>query len=161
MTPAERVVVEAARAFIRAAVPRPDELQSLDEAVAALDAERFDSIKDGHREIPTTWDQVVEGDEIYSAKTRRWYEVREAGALPEGRRKIVAAGLPRPIKPMAVGDVLVRRGRTGQAVDMFASVLWSMPTTPSLPAASIDQAPAEVPDVAQDPEASEDDDQAT
>jgi hypothetical protein len=117
----------------------------------ALEAERADPA--APLEISTTWDQVVEGDEIYSAKTRRWYQVREAGALPEGRRKIVAAGLPRPIRPMAVGDVLVRRGQTGKAVDMFAGVLWSMPTMPAQPEGKA--GPVDVSDIAQDPEASE------
>ncbi len=153
MTPGERVVVEAAIRFCTG--PSQYDDAEIHQAVRALLAERADPATP--QQISTTWDQVVEGDEIYSAKTHRWYPVTEAGALAEGRRKIVAKGLPKPIKPMGVHDVLVRRGATGQAADMFASVLWSMPTLPSLPAASPDQVPAEVPDVAQDPEASEPD----
>jgi hypothetical protein len=168
VTPAERVVVEAAVRLETGQADYPPlgeavrletgqaDYPPLGEAVRALLAERADPATP--REISTTWDQVVEGDEIYSPKTRKWYPVTEAGALAaSGRRKVVAKGLPQPIRPMGVHDVLIRRGATGQAVDMFASVLWSMPTLPSLPAASLNQAPAEVPDVAQDPEASEPD----
>lgn len=74
-------------------------------------------------EINTTWGLVVESDEIYSAKTGRWYPVRGSVAMPDGTHvKIFAKGLPRPIiKP--VGDpVRVRRGPTGKAVDMFAVI---------------------------------------
>lgn len=154
MTPAERVVVRTAIEFINAPRPCPDEFQNLGEAVAALEAERAA----GGRvvtETIRTWSEVVEGDEIFSVKTRKWYEVTESGAMPEGRWKIVAKGLPKPIRPVAAGDVTVRRGETGAVVDMFASVLWSGPTLPSQPTSG--PAPVEIPDAAHDPEASESD----
>jgi hypothetical protein len=153
VTPGERVVVEAARRWYARVADGPHEDERLCEAIRALEAERAAG-GTVVTETERTWDQVVEGDEIYSAKTRKWYPVRESGALPDGRWKIVAAGLPKPIRPMASADVMVRRGETGLTVDMFASVLWSMPTLPSQPAVAIE---VPVPDVAHDPEASEPD----
>lgn len=155
MTPAERVVVETARRwYSRVAEDGPHADEELCEAIRALEAERSAG-GPAVTEQPMAWDQVVEGDEIYSDKTGKWYHVTESGAMPGGRRKIVTRELPKPIRPMASAGVLVRRGETGKAVDVFASVLWSMPTLPSQPTAGA--APIEAADAAHDPEASETD----
>ena len=124
MTPAERVVVEAA---IRWAAATADDALAYQvfEAVNALKAERAGTEP---TEVDLTWGQVVESDEIYSDKTGKWYRVHEMARGQDGRVKIVAEGLPEPIRPKATDPIRVRRGATGTAVDVFASVLWSMPT---------------------------------
>jgi hypothetical protein len=79
-------------------------------------------------EQPLTWGEVVESDEIYSAKTRKWYPVRMTVRSPDGRTVTVEAiGIPRFTKP--AGDpVRVRRGPTGRAVDVV-TVIFSGPTS--------------------------------
>lgn len=122
LTPGERVVVEAAIRWRRG--PNVGH-QYLMDAVDALEAERADP--DALVEQEITWGQVVEGDEIYSPKTGRWYEVTRAvhAGGTEGKSLINAKGIPRGLKPNSADPVKVRRGPTGNAVDMFASVLWS------------------------------------
>lgn len=73
-----------------------------------------------------TWGEVVESDEIYSAKTGRWYEVIEVRARG-ARVAIRAVNLPKVIEPLATDKVTVRRGATGEAVDMMISILYSGP----------------------------------
>jgi hypothetical protein len=160
MTPAERVVVEAAQRWTRwrrtngATVAEPPEI-GLQDAVNALWAERADPATSVEQTI--TWDQVVVGDEIYSAKTRKWYPVTATlGTQSDGRVKIWATGLPKFIRPAGVTDVQVRRSAMGRAVDMFASVLWSGHSAPdAVPVKDPGPTFAEV-DLATDPEASED-----
>lgn len=124
MTPAERLVVEAAlRAHNTAG---PDRYAELHLAVQALEQERAGAPVEQRVECDLTWGQVVEGDEIYSAKTGKWYAVtsavRHIGAPTvlvrcQGMAKAIIKPLDDPVK--------VRRGETGQAVDVIASVLWS------------------------------------
>jgi hypothetical protein len=119
------VVVEAAVRVVNptATVGVLGALADLHRAVAALEAERADPDAPTEQEI--TWSQVVEGDEIYSPKTDRWYEVTRAVHPAGGKSKINAKGIPKPLQPDSAALVKVRRGPTGVAVDMFASVLWS------------------------------------
>lgn len=149
MNPAERVVVAAARKW--AAAPDSDKarLELLEAVVAlkALEAAGGPVVT----EVTRPWRDVVVGDEIYSARTRKWYEVTATVMLDDGRVKVWAKGLPKPIRPMAVADVLVRRGEMGLAVDVFASVLWSGQNAPDAPETS---GPIIEVDVTQDPEAS-------
>jgi len=72
------------------------------------------------------------GDEIYSDRLDRWYEVTTTVAMIEkpGHVKIWAKGLPKAIEPKAGGPVRVRRGEMGQAVDILASVVWSGQSSP-------------------------------
>lgn len=65
------------------------------------------------------WGLVAESDEIYSAKTGKWYPVTESKAISGNRQKVTATGLPKPIIKPAGETVQVRRGVTGEAIDMF------------------------------------------
>jgi hypothetical protein len=145
VTPAERVVVEAA---LRWHADMADELNAAElyGAVDALLAERADPATPTEQDI--TWGQVVVGDEIYSDKTRRWYEVTNTVILGSdtGRVKIHVKGLPEPIEPKLIAPVTVRRSEMGKAVDMFASVLWSGQALPDQPAATEPELAVEVPD---------------
>jgi hypothetical protein len=141
MTPAERVVVEAAVRWVQSLpTPLPDSaaprLIDVRDAVDALLAERA-----GPRPatVPLTWGQVVEGDQLYRApnggpaqpgQPGNWHEVLQTGLLGNhGRVRIHVKGLPRPIEPEAHKPVIVRRGKTGQAVDALGGVLWSGPSS--------------------------------
>jgi hypothetical protein len=126
MTPAELKVIEAALAYWRDA-EAADSHNALMLAVEALKADR----KAGP-EMPLTWGQVVESDQIWSGKTSKWYEVISAAGLSGGRVRIEAKGLPKAITPAAAGSVRVRRGATGQTMDMW-NVVWSAQTIPSTP----------------------------
>lgn len=75
------------------------------------------------------WGQVVESDEIHSAKTGRWYEVVSTSTTRTEAR-IHLAGIAKPlVKPVAetVPPEMIRRGATGKAVDLFV-VAFSGPT---------------------------------
>lgn len=138
MTPGERVVVEAAIRYRteehpgRGAKAHIDLLQAVD---VLLTERELLAERDTPAELDLTWGQVVEGDEIYSAKTDRWYPVTRT--VRSDRRqadhdyvKVNALGIPKAIQANAAGPVKVRRGATGTAVDMFAVVLWSAQTRP-------------------------------
>jgi hypothetical protein len=89
-------------------------------------------------EQDTRWGLVVESDEIYSAKTNRWYEVvRSVASLDGTTIGIFIKGQPKPIRKPVGDPVRVRRGATGRAVDMFA-VIFSGQTRPE--AVGMDQA---------------------
>lgn len=79
-----------------------------------------------------TWGEVVESDEIRSAKTGKWYEVTSSVRLKNGKMKVIAKGLPKAIEMAADKPVELRRGPTGEAVDMFTRVLWSGPANPDV-----------------------------
>lgn len=76
------------------------------------------------------WGLVVESDEIWSERTERWYVVSGSVRIKDtdtvkvfiGGRQ---AGPPKPIKEM----VLVRRGPTGDAVDVL-QLIFSGQTMP-------------------------------
>lgn len=139
MTPAERVVVEAAVRFCT-----DDRISSdadLQNAVDALLAERAGPQPET---VEITWAQVVEGDEIYrtpsggpippDSPAGKWFTVTDrAGLLPgTDRIRLHARGISRPIQPQAAKLVRVRRGATGKAVDMLGSVMWSGASAPTL-----------------------------
>lgn len=154
MTPAERVVVAAAVRWHENpnGERAPDLDKMLDAAVQALLAERADPA--APTDSTMRWADVVEGDEIYSDNTRWWYAVMSSGPLAGTPRvRVVAKGLPKAIEPAAAAPVRVRRGPTGLAVDMFATVLWSGTSGPIVPES--ETGPVLEPDTAHDPEASE------
>jgi hypothetical protein len=109
---------------------------ALREALEALVAERAGKTPAELVEVDITYGQVVEGDEILSPKLGRWYEVTAVVAQANGKVRVTMPKTGRPAgqgKPQRnawhdfdpTAAVRVRRGETGQAVDMFASVLYS------------------------------------
>jgi hypothetical protein len=76
-------------------------------------------------EKPLPWSLVVESDEVFSAKTQRWYRVRSTVALPTGKVRVKFEGVGKPFEVPAGDQVTVRRGPTGDAVDVLISVLRS------------------------------------
>lgn len=74
-----------------------------------------------------TWAEVVESDEIYSAKTRKYYPVISSCRLATGKMRVTAKGLPKAVDMELDATVTVRRGATGQAVDLLNTILWSGP----------------------------------
>lgn len=75
------------------------------------------------------WGQVVEGDEILSVKTGRWYTVSSTSTSAAGARirlTGVAKMLTRPVAEEVPAGTH-RRGATGAAVDLFI-VAFSGPT---------------------------------
>lgn len=147
MTPAERAVIDLALEYH---ADHPDHLSGtrLGSALNALERERAAGEP---RVSERTWAEVVEGDEIYSARTGRWYEVIESRRQTEERMAIMAKGLPKILKPKAADPVRLKRGASGDAADVLVSVLISGPATM---ARDLPEEPAAV-DVATDPEASE------
>lgn len=130
MTPAERVVVEAAVRHCEGECKGG--WGNLIDAVNALLAERNGPPPET---VEITWGQVVEGDKLYRMPNGApaiigqpggvWMEVVGSGALQGAQRKIHVKGIGRPIQPVASKPVTVQRGATGKAVDTFGSVLWS------------------------------------
>lgn len=137
LTPAERVVVEAAVRHVKALEhgQGPSYQRELRDAVKVLLAERAGPQP---LTVEITWGQVVEGDKLYRApnggparpgEPGNWHEVTQSGPLHGGAQmRIHVKGLPRPIQPVTWRPVTVRRGKTGQAVDALGSVLWSGPS---------------------------------
>jgi hypothetical protein len=77
------------------------------------------------------WGMVVEGDEIKSVKTGRWYAVQSTSTnRTEARIRLagVAKMLTRPVSGEVPADIH-RRGPTGAAVDLFV-VAFSGPNLP-------------------------------
>lgn len=75
------------------------------------------------------WGQVVESDQLYSAKTQRWYQVLSTSTT-RSEARIRLAGISKPlIKPVGetVPPEMIRRGETGKVVDLFV-VAFSGPT---------------------------------
>ena len=124
MTPAQLKVIEAARKHV------DHECESgyanLVKALDALDAETA-----GPVEMDIRWDQVVESDQIWSTATKNWYEVISSGPTKDPDRVRIQAKGPGSFTRLAAGMVRVRRGPTGQAVDMW-NVVWSMQTIPTI-----------------------------
>lgn len=76
------------------------------------------------QEIP--WGLVVESDHVYSQAHDRWYEVISTERLLDG----VHAVIQMPSGPVQFTqphnkEVLVRRGDTGKAVDVFIEIIRS------------------------------------
>lgn len=122
MTPAERAVIDAAIAYGYKGDTSVDYHNTLIDAIDALEAERTTAEPDVSER---TWAEVVEGDEIFSARTGKWYEVTEAREQPGGRRAVHVKGLPKILKPKGADPVRVRRGPTGDAVDVVNSIMIS------------------------------------
>lgn len=81
-------------------------------------------------EIPTRWGLVVEGDEIFSDRTKRWYEVTGSVSIKGTHKvKIFARGIPKAFERDAGEATTVRRGPTGQAVDTI-QLVFSAQTMP-------------------------------
>jgi len=74
-----------------------------------------------------TWAEVVESDEIYSASKGKYFPVISSVRLKTGKMRIAAKGWPGPIEMPLGATVTVRRGATGQAVDLINTILWSGP----------------------------------
>jgi hypothetical protein len=121
MTPQERTVIEAARALAASPLSADSGLGlSLRDALAALDA------PDAEQSIG--WHELAEGDQLKSAKTGIFWEVISVHAMKDGYKIGIRLGgkralitRPSPAEPEAI----VRRSRTGRAVDMFVNVFSS------------------------------------
>src|SRR6187402_3466179 len=100
MTPAERVVVEAARRFLV-----DGDRANLEAAVAALDSQQ----PSGEHRL--TWGQVCEGDHVQVKGG--WYEVLQA--KPGEVRAKAGNGQVGSFKRPPGDPVLVRRGESGRA----------------------------------------------
>lgn len=74
---------------------------------------------------PVRWDQVVESDQVFRAKTGQWYEVAENVALPGGKMRVRFVGVPKPFPVDSAATVPCRRGPTGQASEVLMTVLYS------------------------------------
>jgi hypothetical protein len=74
-------------------------------------------------EIP--WRLVVESDQVFSAKTGKWYRVRSTSLLPTGKVRIRFEGVAKPFEVPATDTVQVRRGPTGEAVDVINTIMRS------------------------------------
>lgn len=75
-----------------------------------------------------TWGEVVESDEIYSAATDRWYEV-QSSSRDGGKMRVRVKGIAKMLIKDVGAPVRLRRGATGDVVDLFA-VLFSGKTHP-------------------------------
>ena len=133
MTPGERAVIAAAEDW--AAAPQGDytAAKGLRGAVIALQAECEAKTPAERAELDNTYGQIVEGDQLWS-RTGRWFDVSASVNLDGGQTRVtmpaignVKAKPPRPPYVIKSSDTpcRVRRGKTGQAVDLFATVMWS------------------------------------
>lgn len=123
MTPLERAVIEAARAYL-ATLDRygtADDAE-LAAAVKALDAAPVSEVQE------IGWHELAEGDQLRSAKTGLFWEVvgilkvrsgYKIGIRRDGNRADI--GRPTPAEPTA----FVKRGATGKAVETFVNVFSS------------------------------------
>jgi hypothetical protein len=133
MMPEAGRVIDAARLVV-SALPgftgRTEAIEALREALAALDAKLANAGHEPTREEQErTWGEVVEGDEILSPKTNRWYEITRT-VTNKGRVKLNIKGSPKPIERDRTDRVQVRRGVTGESMDIL-EVLWSAQTRPT------------------------------
>lgn len=77
------------------------------------DDEADQAVTEEHRR----WDQIVEGDEIWSDRARKWFTVRGTVVTSRGTVKVFAKGIPTGFHRKASDTTPVRRGVTGDAVD--------------------------------------------
>jgi hypothetical protein len=111
VTPAESRVIEAAITWMDQANPTQP-FTPLSHAVEQLEAERAEG-------RPYTWGQLTEGDLVYAEKTSRWYEVMQVVRNDRDSTVTVSLkGMNKPVTKFLGQDCLVRRGSTGQAVDI-------------------------------------------
>jgi len=122
VTPAERALIDAAKRYVPQ-LPSIQAEHALKDALGALDRESAAREAEGRER---TWGDVITNDEIYSAKTGRWYKVVSTNRQGD-RVAIMAKGLPKIIKPLAADPVRIRRGDMGRAADVLISVLTSGP----------------------------------
>lgn len=111
MTPAEAGVIEAAIAWMDQASPLHD-FAPLSYAVEQLEAERAEW-------RPYTWGQLTEGDQVFSEKAGKWFEV--VRVVRNDRDSMVTVslkGMSKPVTKYLGQDCRVKRGSTGQAVDI-------------------------------------------
>jgi hypothetical protein len=78
------------------------------------------------------WSLVVESDQVFSAKTGKWYTVRSTSLLPTGKVRIRFEGVAKPFEVPTVDPATgkpamakVRRGPTGEAVDIINEIMRS------------------------------------
>jgi hypothetical protein len=116
-------------------------LKALGEAMTALDAKLA---RAGHEptweEQERAWGEIVAGDQILSAKTNRWYEITRMVKDGKGNVKLNIKGSPKPITRPIAERTAVRRGVTGEAVDIMETI-WSMQTRPDEAPRSVDVGP--------------------
>lgn len=132
MIPEVAAVVAAAESMVDngwtgGAKQHDDALRNLTEAVEALRMRKSRPVGAvTYEEQSRLWGEVVEGDEILSAKTGRWYEViRTVTNEKDGTIKVNIKNAPhKPIIRSVNDPVRVKRGITGDAVDLF-QLLWS------------------------------------
>jgi len=124
-------VLDAARALCRGATPwhyeNADRLADLECALENLDARLNSAGSDPTKEIQDrVWGEVVEGDEILSDKTGKWYEVvRTVRSMDDATIKVNIKNVPhKPITRHVGAPVKLKRGVTGEAADVL-EVLWS------------------------------------
>ena len=124
-------VIDAARRFLAGPLDGSDgAVAELEDAMAALDAKLARAGHEPSREEQDrTWGEVVEGDQILSVKTNRWYEVTRTVAN-KGKVKLNIKGSAKPIERERADPVKVRRGVTGEGMDIL-EVLWSAQTRPT------------------------------
>ncbi len=72
----------------------------------------------------TTWRHVVESDEVFSERTKKFYPVVQVSSSAAGVR-VFMKGIPKAVMRKPDDPVTVRRGATGKAVDVFLDVLYS------------------------------------
>lgn len=122
-TPAEAAVIAAVRAM-RAADLKQEDLggpcDELFEALEALDAPPATG------EVAITWGQVVAGDGVQNVNTKAWHEVLENN-VRAGQAHVRLKDVAKLIVKPAATELTVRRSEMGQAVDVFAAVIWSGP----------------------------------
>ena len=116
MTPAEKAVIDAARAWADGLTDViGEDSGALFDAVEALDVERAEATK------TRPWSRVVAEDEVYSEVTKRWHLVY--GTLRDADMIAVELdGASKPIMVKADARVQVRRSEMGKAVDVWAGV---------------------------------------
>jgi hypothetical protein len=83
-------------------------------------------------EQETTWGMIVEGDQIYSEVTKKWYPVTGSVSIRGTTLiKVFVNGRQAGPPKEAADKVRVRRGPTGQAVDVI-HLVFSGQTMPDI-----------------------------
>lgn len=126
-------VIDAARLVV-SAMPgfsgQTEAIGALRDALEVLDARLASAGGEPTREEQDrTWGEVVAEDEILSVKTNRWYEVIRTVTDGKGNVKVNIKGSPKQIVRSVTDPVRVRRGVSGEAMDIL-EVLWSAQTGP-------------------------------
>lgn len=84
-------------------------------------------------EVELPWKLIVESDQIYSTRTGKWYEVRGVvKQKTDGRIRVFAKGIPKAFTRDPDDFTKVRRGVTGEAVDVF-QIIFSGQTARDIP----------------------------